>query len=85
MTPATQIRKLSPMMYLTTLPWVAPMARRIPISRVRSMIVVYIYIASSTTMKEMTTAMLVKASLNCLRPTTFCCMTFDTCAIGVNL
>src|SRR5262249_13461472 len=82
-TPAMQMKKLSVTTRRMTVRWLAPIARRIPISRVRSMIVVYI--ASSTTRNEITTAMLVKACLNSLRPTALSCMAFDTCATGVIL
>ena len=82
-TPARQIRKLSLTTSCTTLVWVAPIARRMPISRVRSMIVVYM--ASSTTRKEITTAIPVSACLNCWRPTALSCMTWETCATGVIL
>src|SRR5262249_51618299 len=63
--------------------WLAPMARRIPISRVRSMMVVYM--ARRTTRNEMTTAIPVRASLNCLRPVALSCITFETWATGVIL
>ena len=82
-TPARQMSELSLITSCTTLAWLAPMARRIPISRVRSMIVVYM--ASSTTRNEITTAMPVRACLNCLRPMALSCITFETWATGVIL